>query len=112
MVVWPGPFIFGEDGKDLITLMQEMQAASLKMVTGSYQGTGQSGSSNPNILAAAFTPKAVMLSSGSDAVLLAIPEGDTGTQTASATPKQAPVCPGLPAMPPRSTTKAAKSTGM
>ena len=73
-------FIFGEDGKDLITLMQEMQAASLKMVTGSYQGTGQSGSSNPNILAAAFTPKAVMLSSGSDAVLLAIPEeGDTGT---------------------------------
>ena len=73
-------FIFGEDGKDLPTLMQEMQAASLKMVTGSYQGTGQSGSSNPNILAAAFTPKAVMLSSGSDAVLLAIPEeGDTGT---------------------------------
>ena len=73
-------FIFGEDGKDLITLMQEMQAASLKMVTGSYQGTGQAGSGNPNLLAAAFTPKAVMLSSGSDAVLLAIPEeGDTGT---------------------------------
>lgn len=73
-------FIFGPDGKDLITLMQEMQAASLKMVTGSYQGTGQAGSGNPNLLAAAFTPKAVMLSSGSDAVLLAIPEeGDTGT---------------------------------
>lgn len=73
-------FIFGEDGKDLITLMQEMQAASLKMVTGSYQGTGQAGSGSPNLLAAAFTPKAVMLSSGSDAVLLAIPEeGDTGT---------------------------------
>ena len=74
-------FIFGPDGKDLITLMQEMQAASPKMVTGSYQGTGQSGSSNPNTLAAGFRPKVVLLSSGYsiDIMIVATESGSTGT---------------------------------
>ena len=74
-------FIFGPDGKDLITLMQEMQAASPKMVTGSYQGTGQSGSRNPNTLAAGFRPKVVLLSSGYsiDIMIVATESGSTGT---------------------------------
>ena len=74
-------FIFGPDGKDLITLMQEMQAASPKMVTGSYQGTGQSGSSNPNTLAAGFRPRVVLLSSGYsiDLMIVATESGSTGT---------------------------------
>ena len=74
-------FIFGPDGKDLITLMQEMQAASPKMVTGSYQGTGQSGSSNPNTLAAGFRPRVVLLSSGYsiDIMIVATESGSTGT---------------------------------
>lgn len=74
-------FIFGPDGKDLITLMQEMQAASPKMVTGSYQGTGQAGSSNPNTLAAGFRPRVVLLSSGYsiDIMIVATESGSTGT---------------------------------
>lgn len=74
-------FIFGPDGKDLITLMQEMQAASPKMVTGSYQGTGQFGSSNPNTLAAGFRPRVVLLSSGYsiDIMIVATESGSTGT---------------------------------
>ena len=74
-------FIFGPDGKDLITLMQEMQAASPKMVTGSYQGTGQSGSRNPNTLAAGFRPRVVLLSSGYsiDIMIVATESGSTGT---------------------------------
>ena len=74
-------FIFGPGGKDLITLMQEMQAASPKMVTGSYQGTGQAGSSNPNTLAAGFRPRVVLLSSGYsiDIMIVATESGSTGT---------------------------------
>ena len=74
-------FIFGPDGKDLITLMQEMQAVSPKMVTGSYQGTGQAGSSNPNTLAAGFRPRVVLLSSGYsiDIMIVATESGSTGT---------------------------------
>ena len=62
-------FIFGPDGKDLITLMQEMQAASPRMVTGSYQGTGQSGSSNPNKIVCGFRPKMAVVIAGTAAGL-------------------------------------------
>lgn len=62
-------FIFGPDGKDLITLMQEMQAASPRIVTGSYQGTGQSGSSNPNKIVCGFRPKMAVVIAGTAAGL-------------------------------------------
>ena len=54
-------FIFGEDGKDLPTLLKELQVSIPKIITGSYQGTGQFGSSNPNKLTTGFRPKLVLL---------------------------------------------------
>lgn len=74
-------FIFGEDGKDLPTLLKELQVSIPRIVTGSYQGTGQFGSSNPNTLAAGFRPKVVLLSSGYsiDIMIVATESGSTGT---------------------------------
>ena len=54
-------FIFGEGGKDLNTLLQEAKAGDLKMVTGSYQGTGQYNSANPNKIVCGFRPKLVIV---------------------------------------------------
>ena len=74
-------FIFGEDGKDLPTLLKELQVSIPKIITGSYQGTGQFGSSNPNTLAAGFRPRVVLLSSGYsiDIMIVATESGSTGT---------------------------------
>ena len=59
-------FIFGEGGKDLNTLLQEAKAGDLKMVTGSYQGTGQYNSANPSKIVCGFRPKfVIVLSDGS-----------------------------------------------
>ena len=59
-------FIFGEGGKDLNTLLKEAKAGGLKVVTGTYQGTGQYNSANPSKIVCGFRPKfVIVLSDGS-----------------------------------------------
>ena len=71
-------FIFGDDGRDV----NQMCGDGLKMVQGTYTGTGTGGSSSPNTLACGFRPKVTELYSladGSVTALVSPAEGNSGS---------------------------------
>lgn len=52
-----GQCVIGRDGKDFNTLLEETEAASLKIESGSYSGSGVYGQYNPNTISTSFFPK-------------------------------------------------------
>ena len=52
-----GQCVIGRDGKDFNTLLEETEAASLKIESGSYSGSGVYGQYNPNTISTSFLPK-------------------------------------------------------
>ena len=52
-----GQCVIGRDGKDINTLLEETEAASLKIESGSYSGSGVYGQYNPNTISTSFLPK-------------------------------------------------------
>lgn len=56
-----GRYVLGAGGLDLNTLLAQMSAAALRIASGSYTGTGTSGSEAPNSLTFAAPPRLVLV---------------------------------------------------
>lgn len=66
-----GQCVIGRDGKDINTVIEEVEAAQAKVYSGSYSGTGTYGSGNPNTISVQGTPKmAFIAESGSSSGLM------------------------------------------
>lgn len=66
-----GRCVIGRDGKDINTVIEEVEAAQAKVYSGSYSGTGTYGSGSPNTISVQGTPKmAFIAESGSSSGLM------------------------------------------
>lgn len=66
-----GQCVIGRDGKDINTVIEEVEAAQAKVYSGSYSGTGTYGSGSPNTISVQGTPKmAFIAESGSSSGLM------------------------------------------
>lgn len=66
-----GQCVIGRDGKDINTVIDEVEAAQAKVYSGSYSGTGTYGSGSPNTISVQGTPKmAFIAESGSSSGLM------------------------------------------
>lgn len=66
-----GQCVIGRDGKDMNTVIEEVEAAQAKVYSGSYIGTGTYGSGSPNTISVQGTPKmAFIAESGSSSGLM------------------------------------------
>ncbi len=66
-----GQCVIGRDGKDMNTIIEEVEAAQAKVYSGSYVGTGTYGSGSPNTISVQGTPKmAFIAESGSSSGLM------------------------------------------
>ena len=66
-----GQCVIGRDGKDMNTVIEEVEAAQAKVYSGSYVGTGTYGSGSPNTISVQGTPKmAFIAESGSSSGLM------------------------------------------
>lgn len=53
--------VIGKDGKDVNALIEELLRGAVKIQTGTYEGTGTYGQSNPNSLTFEFEPKLIIV---------------------------------------------------
>lgn len=66
-----GQCVIGRDGKDMNTVIEEVETAQAKVYSGSYVGTGTYGSGSPNTISVQGTPKmAFIAESGSSSGLM------------------------------------------
>ena len=65
-----GQAVIGRDGKDINTIIEEVESNSLKIESGSYSGNGTYGSYNPNTLMTSFEAKMMILSDSTGSTTL------------------------------------------
>ena len=65
-----GQAVIGRDGKDINTVIEEVEGNSLKIESGSYSGNGTYGSYNPNTLMTSFEAKMMILSDSTGSTTL------------------------------------------
>ena len=65
-----GQAVIGRDGKDINTVIDEVESNSLKIESGSYSGNGTYGSYNPNTLMTSFEAKMMILSDSTGSTTL------------------------------------------